>query len=56
MVPHRSVIQLHPMLNTLLNRPAARAALRMARRLRRDSQQIETLATVLEGAHTSGHP
>jgi hypothetical protein len=56
MIPHRSVIQLHPVLNAVLNRPSARAAVRVARRLRRDSQHIETLATVLEGAHSSGHP
>jgi len=55
LIPHRSVIQLHPVLNAVLNRPAARAVLRVARRLRRESQHIETLATVLEGARSSGH-
>ena len=54
MVPHRSAIQLHPALNAVLNRPAARAAVRVARRLRREYQQLETLETVLEGARSSG--
>jgi hypothetical protein len=53
MVPHRSAIQLHPALNVVLNQPAARAALRFARRLRRENQHLETLQTVLEGAHSS---
>jgi hypothetical protein len=54
MIPHRSAIQLHPALNTLLNRPAARAVVRVARRLRHENQQLETLETVLEGARSSG--
>jgi hypothetical protein len=54
MVPHRSAIQLHPALNAVLNQPAARAALRLARRLRHESQQLETLQTVLEGVRRSG--
>jgi hypothetical protein len=53
MTPHRSAIQLHPVLNAILNRSAARAAVRAARRLRRGSQQLETLQTVLEGARSS---
>jgi hypothetical protein len=54
MIPQRSAIQLHPTLNTLLNRPAVRAAVHFARRLRHENQQLETLETVLEGARSSG--
>jgi hypothetical protein len=53
MTPHRSAIQLLPILNTLLNRPAARAAVRWARRVRPGSQQLETFQTVIEGAQVS---
>ena len=53
MVPHRSAIQLHPLPNALLNRAATRAAVRLARRLRHESQVIETLETILEGARSS---
>jgi hypothetical protein len=56
MIPNRSVIQLHPLLDAVLNGPAARAALRVARRWRREDQEIEMLATVLEGARSSGRP
>ena len=56
MVPHRSIIQLHPALNFLLNRAAARAAVRGARRVQPENQQLETLETVLEGAGSSGRP
>jgi hypothetical protein len=56
LVPHRSAIQLHPVLDALLNRPAARAAVKIARGLRRDYQQLETLETVLEGARLAGRP
>jgi hypothetical protein len=54
MVPHRSAIQLHPALNVVLNQSAARTIVRVARRLRRDNQHLETLQTVLDGAHLSG--
>jgi hypothetical protein len=54
MVPHRSAIQLHPVLKVVLNRPVARAAVRAARRLRWKDQHLETIATVLEGARASG--
>jgi hypothetical protein len=54
LIPHRSAIQLHPALNAVLNCPAARAAVRAARRLLNENQQIETLETVLEGARSSG--
>ena len=35
-------------------RPVARAAVRMARRWRREDQNLETIETVLEGARSSG--
>ena len=54
MIPHRSVIQLHPVLKAVLDRPVARAAVRAARRLRRDDQHLETIESVLEGARSSG--
>lgn len=54
MVPHRSAIQLHPMLSAILNQPLARAAVRAARRLRSSNQHLETIETVLEGARSSG--
>ncbi len=54
MVPHRSAIQLHPALNFVFNRSAARAAIRAVRRLRHENQQLETLEIVLEGARSSG--
>ena len=54
MVPHRSAIQLHPALNVVLNQSAARAAVWVARRLRRENQSLETLQTVLDGARSSG--
>jgi len=58
LVPHRSAVQLHPLLNALLNHPTALAAVRAVRRLRRENQQLETIETVLEGARCSGlvHP
>jgi hypothetical protein len=54
MVPHQSAIQLHPLLSAALDCPIARAAVRAARRLRRDDQRLETIETVLEGARVSG--
>src|SRR4051794_4438692 len=54
MTPHCSAIQLHPMLQAVLDRPVARAAVRMARRWRREDQNLETIETVLEGARSSG--
>lgn len=53
MIPHCSAIQLHPMLKSVLDRPVARAAVKAARRLRRDDQHLETIETVLEGARLS---
>jgi len=55
-VPHRSAIQLHPVIDAVLNHPPSRAAVRLARRLRPDNQQLETLETVLEGARSSRPP
>ena len=54
LVPHCSAIQLHPVLDTIMNQAIVRSAIRLARRCRPASQRIETLETVLEGAHTSG--
>jgi hypothetical protein len=54
MIPHRSAIQLHPMLDAVLNCRIARAVVRVARSLRHEHQQLETIETVLEGAHLSG--
>jgi hypothetical protein len=54
MVPHWSAIQLHPVLRTVLDRPVARTAVRMLRRLRQNDQHLETIETVLEGARSSG--
>jgi hypothetical protein len=54
MTPHCSAIQLHPMLKAVLDRPVARAAVRMARRWRHEDQNLETIETVLEGARSSG--
>jgi hypothetical protein len=52
-IPHRSAIQLHPALTPVLDRPVARAAVRAARRWRRNDQCLETIEMVLEGAHSS---
>ena len=54
LIPNRSAIQLHPVLEVVANHPVARAAVRLARRLRGDDQRIETIETVLEGARSSG--
>lgn len=50
---HRSVFQLHPFLDRVLNQPLTRVAVRIARKLRREDQRLESLETVLEGARTS---
>ncbi len=54
--PHQSAIQLRPLLNRVLNQSVSRAAVHLARRFRRHDQQLETLQTVLEGAHLSSAP
>jgi hypothetical protein len=56
MVPHRSAIQFHPALDKILNSCVARAAVRAARNLCQQYRQLETIETVLEGAHLSGPP
>jgi hypothetical protein len=55
-IPHRSAIQLHPALDAVLNCRVARAAVRVVRGLRREQVRLETIQTVLEGAHASGPP
>lgn len=52
-IPHRSAIQLHPVLDAVLNCRVARMAVHVARSLRREQQRLETLEAVLEGAHSS---
>jgi hypothetical protein len=54
MVPHLSAIELHPVLRAVMDHPLARAAVRVARRLRRNDQHLETIETVLKGARSSG--
>jgi len=54
LIPHHSAIQLHPAVEAVANHPIARAAVRVARRLRRGDQRLETVQTVLEGARSSG--
>lgn len=54
LIPHRSAIQLHPLLESVASHRVARTAVRLARRLRRDDQRLETIETVLEGARSSG--
>jgi hypothetical protein len=54
MVPHRSAIQLHPVVKGVLDHPLGRAAVRAARRLWNSDQHLETIETVLEGARSSG--
>jgi hypothetical protein len=56
MTPHHSAIQLHPMLDALLNSRVARAAVRAARSLCHGPRQLETIETVLRGAYVSAPP
>lgn len=53
MIPHFSVIRLHPVLNAVLGGPIARAAARIARGLRKEDQRLQTIQNILEGAHRS---
>jgi hypothetical protein len=55
LIPHRSAIQLHPLLGAAVDHPAFRTALRLARRLRPSDQRLETVQTVLQGAGLSAH-
>jgi hypothetical protein len=54
LAPHKSAIQLHPVIKAVLDHPVARAAVRAARRLQQNDQRLETIETVLEGARSSG--
>jgi len=53
LVPHRSAIQLHPTLGTVLNNSFTRGALRVARWIGPRNQCFETIDTVLQGASLS---
>jgi hypothetical protein len=53
LIPHRSAIQLHPLLGAVLAHPAGRGVVRLARRLCRNDQRLETIESVLEGARRS---
>jgi hypothetical protein len=52
--PHRSAIQLHPLLDAVLNGRVARAAVRFARSFDRKHAPFHTIESILEGAHSSG--
>jgi hypothetical protein len=54
LIAHQSAILLHPTISAILRHPLARGAIRLARRLRRDDQRLETIETVLEGSRCSG--
>lgn len=54
LIPHRSAIQLHPVLKTMSGLRLARTAVCAARRLRPNDQRLETIESVLEAAHSSG--
>jgi hypothetical protein len=54
LIPHRSVIQLHPTLKALLDSRIAKMVVRAARCLRRSNQRLETVEAVLKGAQLSG--
>ena len=56
MTPCRSAIQLHPMLDAMLNSGVARAAVRAARSLCHGVPKLATIETVLQGAHVSAPP
>lgn len=53
LIPHRSAIQLNPALKAVVDHPALRTAVRLARRLRLGNQRLETVETVLEGCRSS---
>jgi hypothetical protein len=53
LTPHYSAIQLHPVLESVMANPAVTAAVRVARRLRKDDQRLETIETVMKGARAS---
>jgi hypothetical protein len=51
--PHHAAIQLHPVLDAIFNSRLARAAVHVARCIRREYQPAQTLESILEGAHSS---
>ena len=53
LIPHRSVIHLHPAVKAVAQHPVSRAVVRLARRLRPHDQRLETIQSVLEGAQSS---
>jgi hypothetical protein len=53
LLPHRSAIQVHPLVGAAAALPIAAAAMRLARRLRPRDQRIETIDSVLAGARVS---
>ena len=54
LIPHQSVIQLHPAIKAASAAPLARFGLSFARRLRPESTRLETIESVLAGARSSG--
>jgi len=54
LIPHRSVIQLHPALKAVIDSRLAKIVVRAARCLRRSSQRLETVEAVMKGAQLSG--
>jgi hypothetical protein len=53
MIPHQSAFQLHPAMGLLLANPVVHGAVRCARALCPDSQNLETVESVLRGARSS---
>jgi hypothetical protein len=56
LIPHHSVIQLHPAFGPALNNPVGRLALRCLRALQPQDQRLETIEAVLKGARSSQPP
>jgi hypothetical protein len=56
LIPHRSAIQVHPVLTSPLNNSFTRFALRCARTLFPHSQRLETIESVVKGARSSRPP
>jgi hypothetical protein len=56
LIPHRSAIQVHPVLTSPLNNSFTRFALRCARTLFPRSQRLETIESVVKGARSSRPP
>jgi hypothetical protein len=53
MIPHQSVIQLHPTFGPALDNPVVRLTLRCMRTIKPGDQRLETIDTVLKGARSS---